>query len=156
MTPAIVLLQQSDITYQVLQYQHNANHQSYGKEAVQALGLPAQQVFKTLMVALNDSNRLAVAIVPVSAKLNLKQMAKACQAKKASMAEPKLIERTTGYVLGGVSPLGQKKPLLTVIDSSATVFEQIYVSAGRRGLEIALNAQDLATLLDASFANLTQ
>lgn len=151
MTPAIDLARQQGIRYQVHQYQHDAAAASYGLEAAEKLNLAPQQVFKTLVVQL-DGKQLAVAVLPVNLQLNMKLMAKALRAKKAEMANSQDVMRSTGYVLGGVSPLGQKKRLATVIDSSAQQYSSIYVSAGRRGLEIELNAADLCQLLEAQFA----
>lgn len=151
MTPAIDLARKSGIEHQVLSYTHDPKAASYGNEAVEKLSLPADQVFKTLVVSL-DGKQLAVAVLPVSGKLNLKLMAKALGAKKADMADKAQVEKVTGYVLGGVSPLGQKKRLKTVIDASANTFATLYVSAGRRGLEIALSPDDLSALTSAVFA----
>lgn len=130
MTPAIKLAEQQSISFTVHEYQHDANAQSYGLEAAQKLAVSVEQVFKTLVVKL-DNNQLVVGIVPVNSQLNMKKIAKAAKAKKAVMAEPQLVQRSTGYVLGGVSPLGQKKRLTTVLDNSAQELELIYVSAGK-------------------------
>jgi len=151
MTPATQQLKQKKIPFEVLQYDHDANATSFGLEAVEKLSLEAQQVFKTLVVCC-DTDQLAVAIVPVNLKLNLKAIAKELKVKKVKMADAKRVEATTGYVLGGVSPLGQKKRLPTVIDSSAETLELMYVSGGKRGLEIALAPKDLKKLSQASFA----
>ncbi|MAD47220.1 MAG: Cys-tRNA(Pro) deacylase [Oceanospirillaceae bacterium] len=152
MTPAINAAKKAKIAYDVLEYEHNPEAASYGGEAAQALGLNPDQVFKTLLVSLSGhKSTLAVAVLPVSHQLSLKAIAKAVGAKKAEMADPHLAEKTTGYVVGGISPLGQKKALPTVIDASATGLDKIHVSAGRRGLEIALAPQDLATLTRADF-----
>ena len=153
MTPAINSAKHAGIAFQLHEYQHDAAAQSYGLEAAEKLGVAAQQVFKTLVVTL-DGKQLAVGIVPVTSQLGLKQIAKAAGAKKAAMAALGDVERTTGYVLGGVSPLGQKKRLPTFIDSSAQAFSTLYVSAGRRGLEIELSPSDLATLCQGRFAAL--
>jgi Cys-tRNA(Pro)/Cys-tRNA(Cys) deacylase len=153
MTPAIKLAQKAKISFSIHEYVHDSNHDSYGLEAAQKLGVEASRVFKTLVVKL-DTGMLAVAIIPVAAKLNLKTMAKACSAKRATMADPKDVERSSGYVLGGVSPLGQKKRLLSVIDNSATNFESIFVSAGKRGLEIELAPSALEQLISAQYAAL--
>jgi Cys-tRNA(Pro)/Cys-tRNA(Cys) deacylase len=122
-------------------------------EAVEKLGLSAARVFKTLVVS-SDRGSLAVGVVPVSSKLNLRALAKVLKVKKLAMADPRTVERTTGYVVGGVSPLGQKRKLPTVIDISATQSNTIYVSAGKRGLEIELSPDDLINLLDAVIAEI--
>jgi len=153
MTPAINQLKQKKKTFNIHQYQHDANAQSFGIEAVEKLSLNAPQVFKTLVIC-TDTNQLAVAIVPVMFKLNLKLVAKALKVKKVKMADANRVETSTGYVLGGVSPLGQKKALTTVIDKSAQDFTNIFVSGGKRGLEIELSPQDLATMCRATFANI--
>ncbi|WP_417547281.1 Cys-tRNA(Pro) deacylase [Marinobacter segnicrescens] len=151
MTPAVDLVRKEGIAHTLHEYAHDPKSESYGTEAAEKLGLDPDQVFKTL-VAETDTGELVVAIVPVSGSLNLKQLAKAARAKKAAMADKQKVQRTTGYVLGGVSPLGQKKALRTVIDESARAFDSIHVSAGRRGLEIELAPADLADLTRASFA----
>ena len=153
MTPAINLAKQCRLDYKVHEYVHDANATSYGLEAAEKLGTAIEQVFKTLVVA-TDTGSLAVAILPVNRTLNFKKTAKALGCKKVQMAEPKQVERSTGYVLGGVSPLGQKKRLTTVIDGSAQEQATIYVSAGRRGLEIELPPKQLATALNASFEDI--
>lgn len=153
MTPAIKALKRAKIPYVLHEYEHDASAESFGDEAASKLGLPADQVFKTLVVAL-DGKTLAVAILPVSHMLSLKAVAKAFKAKKAAMAEKNHVQKTTGYVLGGVSPVGQKKLLPTLIDSSAQQFGAIYVSAGRRGLQMELSPADLAQLVRARFENI--
>lgn len=153
MTPAINLAKQRKLTYQLHEYTHDEGAASYGLEAAEKLAVAAIQIFKTLVIV-TDLGTLAVAVVPVTTTLNLKKMAKALGCKKVQMAEPKQVERSTGYVLGGVSPLGQKKRLSTVIDSSAAEQITIYVSAGRRGLEIELPPAQLATTLNASFVDI--
>ena len=124
-------------------------------EAAEKMGVPPQRVFKTLVVSL-DNHQQVVGIVPVSCMLSMKLIAKAAGAKKALMADKADVERSTGYVLGGVSPLGQKRRLKTIIDSSAQGFPTIYVSAGRRGLEIELSPADLKRLVDGQFAEIRQ
>ncbi|GAB6193594.1 Cys-tRNA(Pro) deacylase [Desulfocastanea catecholica] len=155
MTPAINAAKKKKIAYKVHQYSHDPTHESYGREAAEKLGVAAERVYKTLVVQLDDG-KLAVAVLPVSSMLGMKHIAKAVGAKKAAMADRDVVERTTGYVLGGVSPLGQKKRLLTVIDSSAKEFPTIFVSAGRRGLDIELSPADLAALTAATFAEIRQ
>ncbi|WML91712.1 Cys-tRNA(Pro) deacylase [Thiothrix lacustris] len=155
MTPAINLAKKAKIAFKVHEYAHDPANEAYGLEAAEKLGLPPTQVFKTLVVSL-DGKELAVGILPVAAMLSMKAIAKAAHAKKADMADKALVARTTGYVLGGVSPLGQKKLLKTFIDTSAAQFPTIYVSAGRRGLEIELVAQDLQQLTRGVLVELTQ
>lgn len=142
MTPAINYAKKHKISFAIHKYRHDPAHESYGLEAAEKLELNPQQVFKTLVASL-DNGELAVAILPVTRMLNLKSFARACGVKKAVMADRTIVEKTTGYVLGGVSPLGQKKKLKTVVDTSATEHKSIYVSAGRRGLEIELNPDEL-------------
>ncbi|PIE45303.1 MAG: Cys-tRNA(Pro) deacylase [Gammaproteobacteria bacterium] len=154
MTPAINVAKRLKLDYRVCEYTHDSHATSYGLEAAERLGVAAERVFKTLVVS-SDKNKLAVAVLPVNQTLNLKKMAKAIGTKKVAMAEAKVVERTTGYVLGGISPLGQKKRLPTVIDVSARQQQRIYVSAGRRGLEIELPPEQLAQALGARFIRIT-
>ena len=155
MTPAINNAKQAKIAFTIHEYQHDASAESYGLEAAEKLGIDEKQVFKTLVVDLGNK-QLAVAVLPVCAMLSMKQIAKAAGAKKAKMAEPSDVERSTGYVLGGVSPLGQKRSLPTLIDQSAEAFATIFVSAGKRGLEIELSPYALQSLVNGRFAELTQ
>jgi len=154
-TPAIVAAERAKVAHRVLSYTHDPAAPAYGPEAAAALGLDPSQVFKTLVVAVDGASRggaLAVAIVPVSRQLDLKAMADALDAKRVAMADVALAEKTTGYVVGGISPLGQRKPLRTVLDASALAFAEIFVSAGRRGLEIALAPSDLLRLTSGTSA----
>jgi Cys-tRNA(Pro)/Cys-tRNA(Cys) deacylase len=153
MTPAINQAKKAKIVYSVHEYQHSSSCDSYGREAAEKLGLPEERVFKTLVVHL-DGERLVVGIIPVTSMLNMKQIARAAKAKKAVMADKMLVVKATGYVLGGVSPLGQKKKLPTFIDSSAANFPTIYVSAGRRGLDMELRSEDLIELTDGCYTDL--
>lgn len=154
MTPAVDLAKKRGLNYQLHEYTHDSQAASFGLEAAEKLGVNVTQVFKTLVVS-TDANVLAVAILPVDKTLNFKKMAKAVGCKKIQMADPKQVERTTGYVLGGVSPLGQKKRLTTIIDDSAQSYATIYVSGGRRGLEIELPPEQLSATLAARFAAIT-
>ncbi|MCB8888766.1 Cys-tRNA(Pro) deacylase [Vreelandella malpeensis] len=153
MTPAINTAKKAGITFKIHEYVHESGAPSYGLEAAEKLAVAPERVFKTLVVAL-EGKALTVAIVPVTHQLGLKQVAKAAGAKKAAMASADVVERTTGYVLGGVSPLGQKKRLPLFIDESAEAQPTIYVSAGRRGLEIELAPGDLAALTQGRFVPL--
>ena len=153
MTPGINVAKAARIAYTVHEYAHDPAHPSYGEEAAEKLGIPAARVFKTLVASL-DGRTLAVGVVPVSSKLDMKRLAKAAGAKRAEMAPPADVERATGYMLGGVSPLGQKKRLKTWIDASAVPYPTIFVSAGRRGLEIELAPEALRTLTGGAFAEI--
>lgn len=149
MTPAINIAKKHKIKYTVHEYEHDPSAEAYGKEAAEKLGVDPERVFKTLVAA--SGKDLFVAVVPVMKRLDLKLLAKAVKAKKVAMADVRLVEKTTGYVVGGVSPLGQKRLLPTVIDASAENFETIFVSGGKRGLDIELSPQDLALVVKASF-----
>lgn len=151
MTPAILLLNRHGITYVLHEYEHQASSKDYGLEAVAALNLNPNQVFKTLVCELTPIE-LAVAVVPVSSQLNLKAFAQAAGGKKARLADPKQVEVATGYVLGGISPLAQKKPLRTFIDRASDDHNTIYISAGRRGLEIEIAPKDLLVLTRGQLA----
>jgi Cys-tRNA(Pro)/Cys-tRNA(Cys) deacylase len=151
MTPAINLARKAGIKHLIHEYSHDPAHTSYGLEAAEKMGVEPARVFKTLIVA-TDTRELLVGIVPVTAQLNMKQIAKAAGAKKAAMAAAADVQRSSGYVLGGVSPLGQKKALRTFVDDSAQCFDTVFVSAGRRGLEIELSAADLAMLTRGTLA----
>ncbi|MFT0180673.1 Cys-tRNA(Pro) deacylase [Pseudomonas benzopyrenica] len=150
MTPAIELLKKAQVPHEVLSYHHDPKAASYGLEAAEKLGLAPETVFKTLLAA-SEKQELLVAIVPVAGTLDLKAMAQAAGVKKLEMAKPEQAQRSTGYLVGGISPLGQKKRLRTFVDESAAELPSIHVSAGRRGLEVALAPTDLARLLDAPF-----
>jgi Cys-tRNA(Pro)/Cys-tRNA(Cys) deacylase len=154
MTPAVDAAKKAGIQYTLHEYSHDSQASSYGEEAATLLDISPNRVFKTLLITATDSNQLAVAIVPVSNQLNLKSAAKALGFKKASMADPAEAEKATGYILGGISPLGQKKRLPFVLDETATGFGTIYVSAGKRGLEIELAPGDLIKLCNAKTANI--
>ncbi|MFH9015839.1 Cys-tRNA(Pro) deacylase [Streptomyces sp. NPDC017943] len=149
-TPATVALTAAGARYTVHAYDHDPAHPSYGEEAAQAMGVSPDRVFKTLVADVDGA--LTVAVVPVAGQLDLKALAAAVGGKRATMADPALAERTTGYVRGGISPLGQRKRLPTVLDASASAHATICVSAGRRGLEVELAPDTLATLTQAVLA----
>ncbi|MFZ4130750.1 Cys-tRNA(Pro) deacylase [Streptomyces cellulosae] len=149
-TPATVALTAAGVPFTVHSYDHDPSHPSYGEEAAEAMGVSPDRVFKTLVADVDGA--LTVAVVPVAGQLDLKALASAAGGKRASMADPALAERTTGYVRGGISPLGQRKKLPTVLDASATRHETICVSAGRRGLEVELAPAELANLTSAVLA----
>lgn len=150
MTPATKQLDALGVSYRTVSYHHDTGALSYGDEAAMALGVDADAVFKTLLAHVDGS--LVVACVPVSSKLDLKALARAAGGKKAVMADPALAEKATGYVVGGISPLGQRKQLPTFIDEIAEAIEEMHVSGGRRGLEIALAPTDLVGALNATVA----
>lgn len=153
-TPATVALERAGARFETHSYEHDPSHPSYGLEAAEALGVDPARVFKTLVVSVDG--RLAVGVVPVSATLDLKRMAAALGGKKAEMADQREAERKTGYVAGGISPIGQKTALPTVIDDSASGWETVNVSGGRRGFEIELPPTLLATLTSATFAPISR
>ncbi|MET9376436.1 Cys-tRNA(Pro) deacylase [Streptomyces sp. NPDC002992] len=149
-TPATVALTASGTPFTLHAYDHDPAVPSYGEEAAEALGVSPDRVFKTLVADVDGE--LTVAVVPVAGQLDLKALASAVGGKRATMADPAAAERTTGYVRGGISPLGQRRRLRTVLDASATTHETICISAGRRGLEVELPPTALATLTSAVVA----
>ena len=153
MTPAISQLIKTKTKHSVLTYTHDPASTSFGLEAIEKLNLPSKLVFKTLLITLDKSD-LVVAIVPVENTLNMNQLASITKSKKAEMASQQIAEKSSGYVLGGISPLGHKRKLKTFIDESVLEFEKIYVSGGKRGLEIELSALDLISLTKAVVCSL--
>jgi Cys-tRNA(Pro)/Cys-tRNA(Cys) deacylase len=153
-TPATVALTRAGVAFDVHPYAHDPAAASYGLEAAAALEVPAGQVFKTLLV--DSRSALAVAIVPVDRQLDLKAVAAALGWKKAVMAEPAAAERATGYVVGGISPVGQKRRLPTVVDRSASGLGRVYVSGGRRGLDLSLAPADLVRVTGAVLADIAR
>ncbi len=149
-TPATVALTRAGVRFTAHGYDHDPASGSYGQEAADALGLEPARVFKTLLVSVDG--RLVVGIVPVSGQLDLKAVAAAVGGKKAAMADPAAAERATGYVVGGISPLGQKRPHPTVLDNSALTHPTIFVSGGRRGLDLEVSPGDLVRLTAALVA----
>ncbi|MET9631721.1 Cys-tRNA(Pro) deacylase [Lentzea sp. NPDC006480] len=149
-TPATALLDKQRVAHTLHSYEHDPRHESYGLEAAEALGLVPGRVFKTLVAEVDG--KLAVGVVPVTGQLDLKGLAAALKGKKAKMAVVADAERATGYVAGGISPLGQKKRLPVVIDSSALEFETVFCSAGRRGLEVEITPAELVRLTSAVVA----
>jgi Cys-tRNA(Pro)/Cys-tRNA(Cys) deacylase len=159
-TPATVALTQAGIAYQVRAYEHDPRAESYGAEAAEALGVDPDRVFKTLLASLDPStgsgqrSELVVGIVPVSGHLDLKALAKALDGSKAVMADVAAAERATGYVAGGISPVGQRRPHRTVLDASALEHDTILVSGGRRGLDLEIAPQDLVAITGAVIATI--
>ena len=151
-TPATKLLKSAGTEFKEHEYSHDPNSTSFGLEAAEKLGVDPNRVFKTLIA--NVDENFAVAIVPVNQQVSLKSLSRSLGAKRATMADPAQAARLTGYVVGGISPLGQKRLLATVIDESAKQFETILVSGGRRGFDIELSPTDLADLLSAIFAEI--
>lgn len=151
-TPATTVLKQRKVAYRLHTYEHDERAVSYGLEAAAALGIDPARCFKTLVADVDGT--LTVAVVPVTGSLDLKALAAAVGGKRAAMADPTDAERSSGYVRGGISPLGQRKRLRTVIDASASDHATMYVSAGRRGLEIELAPADLASLTGAVLASI--
>ncbi|KOX20937.1 prolyl-tRNA synthetase [Saccharothrix sp. NRRL B-16348] len=149
-TPATALLDKQKVAYTLHAYEHDPRHESYGLEAAEALGIAPERVFKTLVADVDG--RLAVGVVPVTGQLDLKALAAAVGGKKAKMADVAAAERATGYVAGGISPLGQKKRLAVALDASAEAFATVYCSAGRRGLEVEIAPADLVRLTQAVIA----
>lgn len=152
-TPATALLAKQKVTHVLHAYEHDPRAGSYGLEAVEALGLDPARVFKTLVAEVDG--KLTVGVVPVTGQLDLKALAAAVGGKKAKMADPTAAQRATGYVLGGISPLGHRSRLPVVVDASAETFETVHCSAGRRGLEVELAPADLVRLTGAVVAPIT-
>jgi Cys-tRNA(Pro)/Cys-tRNA(Cys) deacylase len=153
-TAATALLDREGVPYTVHTYAHDPQRESYGSEASEALNVPADRVFKTLVASVDGV--LTVGVVPVSAQLDLKALAAAAGGKKATMADPAAAERATGYVVGGISPIGQRRRLPVVVDATALEFQAVYCSGGRRGLEIELAPADLIRLADATVAPISR
>ena len=147
MTPAIKLLKKNNIEYTVHKYEHDPQNTNFGNEAAQKLNLNEEEVFKTLLVELTPKE-LVVCVIPVCKQLSLKEVALAFKAKKAVMASKDEAQKVTGYLVGGISALGQKKRLRTLIDISAQNFSTVYISGGKRGLDIELSPMKLVTLLN--------
>ncbi|MDR0488739.1 MAG: Cys-tRNA(Pro) deacylase [Propionibacteriaceae bacterium] len=154
-TPATVVLDSAGIPYELHPYDHDPANHNFGDEAAASLGVDPLQIFKTLVVD-TGGRHLAVAVVPVATQLDLKAMATVLGVKKADLADPELAVRSSGYIVGGISPIGQKTPLTTIIDETAELFDTIFVSAGRRGLQISLFPQSLATITSARFADIAR
>ena len=153
-TPATVALTRAGVAFTLHEYAHDPRATSYGSEAAEALGLDPDRVFKTLLAEV-DGN-LVVAVVPVAGWLDLKALARALGGRKAAMADPKDAERSTGYVVGGIAPVGQKRRLPTVVDESATAYDVVYVSAGRRGLDLGIAPADLVAATGAITADVSR
>jgi len=152
-TPAVQALQRAGVAHTLHPYEHDPRAESYGLEAAEVLGVDPARVFKTLLA--DADGRLVVAVVPVSGRLDLKALARAVVARRATMADPAAAERATGYVVGGISPLGQRRRHPTVVDASALAHDTVLVSAGRRGLDVELAPADLVSLTSATTAVIT-
>jgi Cys-tRNA(Pro)/Cys-tRNA(Cys) deacylase len=153
MTPAVRALEAASIEFTVHEYERGDELRDFGREAADALGLDPDQVFKTLIVVADGE--LVVAVVPVSCQLSMKRTATAVGAKKVAMGDPAVAERSSGYIVGGISPIGQRKRLRTVVDDSAELFDTVYVSGGRRGLDLGLAPSDLVAVTGAIVAPIT-
>jgi Cys-tRNA(Pro)/Cys-tRNA(Cys) deacylase len=153
-TPAVAALAKARIDHRIHRYDHDPSAPSFGREAAQALGIDEARVFKTLVTSVDG--RLVVAVVPVNGELDMKALAATMKAKRAEMAEPALVERATGYVRGGISPVGQKRRLPTVVDDGAKGWETVFVSGGRRGLEIEINPDDLVRATGGRLARIAR
>lgn len=153
-TPATVVLVAAGIHFTPHLYAHDAGVMNFGQEAADKLGLDPAQVFKTLLV--DADGALVVGVVPVTGQLDLKALAANVGAKKAVMADPKLAERKTGYIVGGISPIGQKTPLTTVVDETALLYDTVFVSGGRRGFDIELSPADLIAVTSAHVADIAR
>ncbi|OCL87860.1 Cys-tRNA(Pro)/Cys-tRNA(Cys) deacylase YbaK [Aliarcobacter thereius] len=154
MTPAINILKKNKCDFKIHKYDHDPACTNFGDEAVEKLGLDANQVYKTLLVELSPKE-LVVCVLPVSNTLSLKDVANSFDVKKAQMAQKDEAQKVTGYLLGGISPLGQKKLLRTILDESVRKFENIFISGGKRGLDIEVKVKDLETILKAKVAKVT-
>jgi Cys-tRNA(Pro)/Cys-tRNA(Cys) deacylase len=152
-TPATALLAKNSVTHRLHPYEVDADTPNYGAVVAETLGIAPARVFKTLVTDIDGA--LTVAVVPVSGDIDLKALANAVSGKRAAMADRALAERTTGYVRGGISPLGQRKRLPTVLDESALMHPTVYVSAGRRGLQVELDPADLVRLTGATLARIS-
>jgi Cys-tRNA(Pro)/Cys-tRNA(Cys) deacylase len=151
-TPATALLTKSGVMFTLHPYDHDPRSQAYGDEAAQALGIDPSRIFKTLIAAVDG--KPACAVVPVATRLDLKAFAAALGGKRAELADPAVAARITGYVVGGISPIGQKTRLRVVVDETAQLFDTVYVSAGKRGLQVELAAEDLASVAGAVVADI--
>ncbi|MCG9760122.1 MULTISPECIES: Cys-tRNA(Pro) deacylase [Pseudoalteromonas] len=151
MTPAINLLKKAKVAFQVLQFEHDPNDHDFANEAAKKLNLDREKVFKTLLIDVDGE--LHVAVSPATQQVDLKAFAKVCKGKKAQLADHQIAQKVTGYLIGGISPFAQKKQLPTLLHESALAFEQIYVSAGKRGVEVVIAPSDIKAICKAKVAN---
>jgi Cys-tRNA(Pro)/Cys-tRNA(Cys) deacylase len=156
-TPATRVLDAAGVGHRLHPYHHDPASRRFGEEAAEALGVEPERIFKTLLVdAGGQRPDLAVAVVPVAGMLDLKAMAEALGVRKVALADPAVAERSTGYLVGGISPLGQKVHLPTLLDETAQLFDTVFVSAGRRGLQVELAPDDLLRVLGARYADIAR
>lgn len=150
MTPAINLLKKAKVAFQVLQFEHDPNDHDFANEAAKKLNLDREKVFKTLLIDVDG--KLHVAVSPATQQVDLKAFAKACKGKKAQLADQQNAQKVTGYLIGGISPFAQKKQLPTLLHESALAYEQVYVSAGKRGVEVVVSPATIEQLCKAKIA----
>jgi Cys-tRNA(Pro)/Cys-tRNA(Cys) deacylase len=153
-TPAVAALNKAGISHRVHRYEHDPAETSFGREAARALGVEEARVYKTLVTAVDG--QLVVAVVPVDGEVDMRALAATMKAKRAEMADPALVERSTGYVRGGISPIGQRRRLPTVIDEGANRWDTVFVSGGRRGLEIEISPGDLVLATGGQLARIAR
>ncbi|MDR1711996.1 MAG: Cys-tRNA(Pro) deacylase [Propionibacteriaceae bacterium] len=156
-TPAVIALAAAGVRFTLHEYEHDPASTDFGREAAAALGVDPMRIFKTLVVDIGtDRPQLAVGVVPVAGMLDLKAIGRELGVKRATMADPKQAAASSGYIVGGISPIGQKNPLPTIIDETAELFDTVFVSAGKRGLQVELPPADLAAITGGKFADIAR